>query len=529
MEEFDPALKKSAPPIWDELVRVALIGTNRSKLSPPVEDAITKLGVSDKIEAPQQVLEGAAFYQVALQAGRKLPIFEGDLQQDPAGTPDRVCSVKVGQLLQRILDGAHAPVLPEFVRLMQTSEMVLPPESLPQLLEQAILQPPLWQEMEPLIGSRGKWLLQQHPVWKTLDSQHSIRLWEEGKSEERLALLSTLRRNDPAKATELLLKTWRTESTAFKTAAIELLSVGLQTFDLELLERALQEGRKEVRHAAALLALHFPDHPLTREMQAFVEPQLQWDGTKLTVHLAEDLPENFTRLGLYPDKTKAQQGLRASRLEFALSCVDPDFWELAWGLDPYLCLKVFQGQEQFEMVLVRGLAQAIVRFKRQDWASVFLQQFLLEEQYPQLEDALLHELVQLIPTTVFQELTDQAIGNRKHILKQGEPLERVLRKASQPWSANLSVLLIDGFKKQLAKLDRSETSWFNWQKTPSELEYYIHLLEQAGIYSPPEVLNALKKDWPTESRFWGLWEQEVQAMIRRVQFRAVLYNELISQ
>jgi len=175
------------------------------------------------------------------------------------------------------------------------------------------------------------------------------------------------------------------------------------------------------------------------------------------------------------------------------------------------------------------MAQAIVRFKRQEWAQVFLLQFLQEENGLEIEDTLLQEMLALLASTDFQEMTEKAITNQKGILKKGEPLERLLRMATHPWSANLSLRLTAGLKEQLAKLDRLETSWFNWQKPQSELENYVPLLEQAGVYSSPSVLDAMKKDWPTDSRFWGLWEQEVQAMIRRLQFRAVLHKELIRQ
>ena len=76
-------------------------------------------------------------------------------------------------------------------------------------------------------------------------------VWETGSRAQRLGYLRRLRRADPAAARELLDRDWATLTPDERGDLVAALADGLALADEALLERALDDRRKEVREAAA--------------------------------------------------------------------------------------------------------------------------------------------------------------------------------------------------------------------------------------------------------------------------------------
>ena len=81
-------------------------------------------------------------------------------------------------------------------------------------------------------------------------------MWQSGKSAERLAILTTVRRRDPARALALVESTWQSDGANDRQRFLDVLAGRHSMADEPFLEAALDDRSKLVRrHAAAVLAL----------------------------------------------------------------------------------------------------------------------------------------------------------------------------------------------------------------------------------------------------------------------------------
>ncbi|WP_244176822.1 DUF5691 domain-containing protein [Streptomyces albus] len=94
------------------------------------------------------------------------------------------------------------------------------------------------------------------------------RLWEEGLFAERVALLETMRRREPAAALALLDATWRTERAEDRLMFLDSLRTGLSAADEPFLERALADRSRNVRATAAELLSALPGSAFAARMAA---------------------------------------------------------------------------------------------------------------------------------------------------------------------------------------------------------------------------------------------------------------------
>ncbi|NJN78795.1 MAG: hypothetical protein HC803_11130 [Saprospiraceae bacterium] len=151
------------------VVKTALIGTQRGKLSESDEMALQEFGVKTDNEPAKVVLQAAALIGQMQRVGQELPKRKGGLPTaSPVETLD-FCSEKAAYNLNLLLSSEEfAPALPEFLRHLENTQKILPPEALPQVLNECMANEELWKSIQNAIGERGKWLALQHPQWKNL-------------------------------------------------------------------------------------------------------------------------------------------------------------------------------------------------------------------------------------------------------------------------------------------------------------------------------------------------------------------------
>ncbi|UGT38575.1 DUF5691 domain-containing protein [Nocardia yamanashiensis] len=125
---------------------------------------------------------------------------------------------------------------------------------------------------EPLLrmaGARGRWLAGLHPGWRTLVRADfdDPAVWSHGRPAERRQWLAQVRREDAGAAREALAASWDTESGAGKAELLAILGPGLSLADEDLLERALDDRRAEVRRLAADLLARLPESGFAGRMK----------------------------------------------------------------------------------------------------------------------------------------------------------------------------------------------------------------------------------------------------------------------
>jgi len=184
---------------WKTLVKIGLVGTNRSKVSEEMKKELQVMGIEEEDPA-RLVLKAAATISMMRKAGKQPADFDGNLPSIIQKNPTNICSKRAVQYLNMILKRNDLLILSEFLIILKKYNKSLPPEALPITLDKAVKTPKIWQTLSPVLGNRGRWLMDQNPDWAILDYTPSLDDWKNGNTKERVAYLSHQRSIDPVGA-----------------------------------------------------------------------------------------------------------------------------------------------------------------------------------------------------------------------------------------------------------------------------------------------------------------------------------------
>lgn len=92
-----------------------------------------------------------------------------------------------------------------------------------------------------VVGIRGRWLATHYPKWNFVFPQDNVKLFREGKSNERLMALRNLRRHTPNMALLLLKETWAKESSKERQVFLETLSLNFSESEQDTINTWQQE------------------------------------------------------------------------------------------------------------------------------------------------------------------------------------------------------------------------------------------------------------------------------------------------
>ncbi len=257
------------PATWAEVLASALVGTARSG------------GVAGA------VLDTVAALALSRRAG--VALVDGDRPEpapaDDVPTVGPAAAARADALLA--LDNATRGALPVkdmAARLELLAEWLaaatavgrrVPPELAPALLEAARRH----RDLRPYVAAAGGplagWLAAQRPEWGFATDAPPApptgadeQVWELGPAHARAAFLRHLRRHDPRRAYELLDAAWESETPDDRITLLPSLATGLTGDDEPLLERALDDRRKQVRAIALDLLAALPDTAYAARMVA---------------------------------------------------------------------------------------------------------------------------------------------------------------------------------------------------------------------------------------------------------------------
>ncbi|KAA6214461.1 hypothetical protein CP973_35805 [Streptomyces albofaciens JCM 4342] len=269
---------------WDDLVSAALLGTERR--TPPVTG---RTGQS----AAGALLDAAAVSTVRRRAAlRPAPARERPVPapSDPRPPLPPAARRRLGLLLadRNGTAGGHrrgtAPdlteLLPQWLTAATEYGYRAPEALLPALLDAARARTDLRAAALGFAGPRALWLARLNDEWKFAlrgvgstaalpgpDDPEAVRaLWEEGLFAERVSLLASLRRRDPAAGRALLAGTWSSERAEDRLMFLDSLREGLTVADEPFLEQALSDRSRNVRGTAAELLSALPGTALAGRM-----------------------------------------------------------------------------------------------------------------------------------------------------------------------------------------------------------------------------------------------------------------------
>ena len=255
-------------------------------------------------------------------------------------TPDTrpIVSSASASLLRGLLgDSGDQRLVHAYLEACAGAHRRIPADLVPDLLDLGRATAGIRQAVRTVTADVGAWLAAQHDAWEWAQSTSAGATWTTGTNAERVALLRTLRAQDAAAASALIASTWDEDTPVDRTTFLEVLVVGLCLADEPLLERALDDRRKEVRQVAGSLLRRLPGSQLGQRCRERVMPCLAWKsglfGTRLTIEPPATYDRSWARDGI-SEKPPTGTGERAWWLQHLLAAVPPTTWSEAWKATP---------------------------------------------------------------------------------------------------------------------------------------------------------------------------------------------------
>jgi hypothetical protein len=475
----------------DALLNAALAGTAHGGQPPLTTGSLLDhlLAQLPADDPEQRILLAAGARAIYQQAGWQpqsggVPIAPAPNETQPP------CTLRAARLLDGLLHGQHADVLPEAVGLLRHARQRLPAELLPAALDAGTRTRALREELRAALGERGRWLAAFNPEWRWAASvapstpATTAAVWEEGAPDQRLAALRQMRQNDPAQAREWLIAVWKQEKADFRAEALQALAPGLALDDEALLEAALDDRSQGVRAQAARLLAGLPGSALAARMRERASALLIFApgpsaggrlrglvravtgrsaGGRLEVNPPETLDPAWQRDGIVA-KPPSGLGERAWWLTQTLAAVPPSYWSDRFAAPP-ADLIAAACQSDWQWALLEGWARAAVQARDSAWAAALWEFWYgakaTDAYYRNTTASVLRDVLTCLPPedasrAVEQTLTDAGLANphwRDALTGLPAPwtrafserylalLDEHVRKAGGQYSASTSALL----------------------------------------------------------------------------------------
>ncbi len=523
---------------WEELVTVALLGTDRRPAP----------GLAAGQEAPAALLDAAAVETVRRRAGlrpapsaaRPAPAAEDPRPPLPYAAARRLAMLLADRPGAGGGRRGSAPdlmeLLPQWLALANARGFAAPPEALPALLDAARGRTDLRPAALTFAGPRALWLARLNPDWRFAlraapggssdvpdlrDADRVRRLWQEGLFAERVALLSAIRAQEPAAARELLESTWATERAEDRLMFLDSLRTGLQAEDESFLERALADRSRNVRATAAELLSAMPGSALAARMAGRAGACVAVDHTRTAPTLVVEPPHECDA-GMERDgvvaKAPAGRGERSWWLGQLVEATPLGSWSPRLGGRTPEEIVALPVADDWRDELHAAWSRAAVRQRDPGWSRALLGT-------PSIPEAAgpgavsLAERAKLLATLDADERSEWVAGFiAAHGLSESFQL---LGVCAVPWSPALGRAVVDALN-----IARDAGSY------PWSFSGVMGLAERCLEPSEAARLNALTAT-PEEAEdaspgAGGYWSEAFQRLVTTLRLRAVMREELTS-
>ncbi|MFI5839364.1 DUF5691 domain-containing protein [Catenuloplanes sp. NPDC051500] len=401
------------------------------------------------LEPAAALLEAAA---VVVAYQRSGPAPSRDAEPDAkAGDETRpVVTEAAGRRLAQLLYGAGVPgggdvaqrLLAEWLRIAAAHGLRAPASTLPALLDAGRRSTALRPALALVAGRRGAWLAARHPDWRYLLAEAAgpgvEADWATGTPGERLAYLVSLRERDPDAARELLAAGFDAEEPEQRARFVAALATGLAAADEPLLERALDDRRREVRQAAADLLAVLPGSALRDRMTARALAAVRLDAGRLLITPPAACDAAMRRDGIAP-KPPRGVGERAWWLEEVVARTPLSTWTGTFGLDP-AAITELPVVDDWALTLHKGLSRAAVTERDPAWVMPLAD--LMSRPVNRDLDVADH----LLAMTLYEALPPAELARYAARVLRGDPARahRLAELCPAPWPDDLADATLDG-------------------------------------------------------------------------------------
>ncbi|WP_373548352.1 DUF5691 domain-containing protein [Haliscomenobacter sp.] len=499
----------------EELQTLLLLGTDRTPLSKDLLEYLQEADVALTEHPEKSAAAALVYFRQWRRAGFSLEQWKGEMPvMEASASGELECGAASARCLQEILEGKYSDALGEWVHLLLQAQQVLPREALPTLFQRSLSDPELWDTIEPAIGGRGQWLLQQNPLWRPLSDVRADAAWGTSTGSARLALLRSMRKQDAALGLNQLRNSWDSEDPAQKAALLAELSHGLNSGDEVFLENCLQERRKETRQMAAELLACIPNSGLTQRYLGYLQDCIELKDAKIALNLPAEAPEAWRKDGVETSgKAPYSFTQRSAWLFQLLRRLPPKFWQTKWGLEPLQAIALFAQQDREES-WVQALTDASLLHHDLVWQEALAEWWLNQPHASSWQTSTGRQLLQGLPAASLEKLLPPFLQKQPYLLEEDQVVTYLLCANAQPWNEDLSLALIQPFKRYLAGADNPV--WNIW--------HYARLLKALAYHCPPELFIPLNGGWNVDSPLWQRWQAEVERMLAVLQFRGKMHK-----
>ncbi len=503
--------------IWDQLVKIALLGTERSTLDSKLETALQEAGIDTQQEHTKVLLEALAYYSTIEKAGWQAPKWKGTALPKSKEKEEKACSFKSAQHLQTLFK-KYPKVLPEFVYHLKATQKSLPHEALPALFNRCLKEENLWQQLQSVIGDRGKWLLPLNPDWTPLFLEVEESKWKTGTKAERLVLLKQTRQQDAKKGLTLLQSTWEKDSVQEKAQLLGALKIGLSVSDEMFLEQCLTASRKEIRQTAAQLLSQIPTSQFLQRIQSYVEELIAFDKKKDTVLLS--LPDlsnpALIKDGLSIKKKNATTKDKLKVLGKMLQVTPPTFWEKHLSESPAAIIKLF-AQSEPSLNLVNALVEATALHPTPDWIKIWLEIWLVHYFEIGWDQLNMQPLLKILPNDFYNTFLLKKLKAVKSLPAEDSPLILLLALEGQVWDEQLTFVFLEQLSEWIRQ--NASLSWLG--------QSYRKLLKERAAYAiNPTLHPKISAFWRIEQNNWAGWASDIQRFLNILSFRREMILEI---
>lgn len=448
--------------IWQDLVKTAVIGTQRQQLKifkqdNQLDEVLSGLDTNDKEGC---LLSAAGTIYLYRKAGQ-LAVVDGKKSLNAYDLDDfPYCSQVSEQHLGMMLSGGDNRALPEWLKLLAETHKVVSPRYLPELLMLGKRNNILRKHILPVLGKRGIWLAAQNPDWNYVSGENIDKIWKNGSLEAKKNLLKELRQSEPKKGREQLQNIWSKERAQERASLLEALEVSINIDDEMFLEDVLEDRSKQVRDVAARLLAQIPESKLVKRMIERVRPLLSLDSKGIEVTLPKKCTLEMIQDGIDESKYIPSLGEKASLLLQMLACIPPSTWSNDWGKKPIELIKIVE-DSKWEKLFLEAWTTATVKSKDIVWAEALLKSSVrLYKSLNHIDNSIVNFL-RILPCSQVESLTLEVLQQSSNTppFNSASPAFPLLIHTPYIWNEQISREVISSIKNSI----KNNNQVNNWQ------------------------------------------------------------------
>jgi|GEM_PF-2743280 len=364
---------------WDDIVQAALIGTAKQGLRAehfpaPVAE---KLQAAAGDDAESLFLKGLVLSAQFRRSGA-LPV-DGSVAERwecPAET-QAPCSERAAIILESLLDEGEPMLVHFWLDQCRARKLRVPAHLVAPLLQFVSSREELQDAAAACCGFTGNWLATFNSDWDFAAGVGGEERWRTGKAQERLAFLTKLRKQDPARARTLLMETWEEENAHQKAAFLEVLSIHLSNADLPWLEQLQGEKSEKVRAVRCELLKRLPDSKLVRAFADALQASISITRSKVVLGLIEQLNISITNPVSLSDEVQ-EAGIKLVQsdiysahptLAALFRSTPPGMWANRFNERPEAIVSLFRNHVYYKNYLPE-ITKAVLHFQELAWIDV---------------------------------------------------------------------------------------------------------------------------------------------------------------